>query len=167
MKKVLLFCLLFFVFSGVFVFAWGPEDLTKFPPGMKDGDFIANLGIGLTPGYGTAPAVRFSLDYNLGIGDLSLPFFVGGIVSYWGFNSYFSLLSLGGRFGYHFNWGVKNLDTYAVTTTGWIMGFDYGGWFLFGVDIGARYFLNNWFGFWVEVGYTSLSVFDLGVAFKF
>jgi len=134
---------------------------------MKEGDLIANLGVGLTPGYGAVPTVRFSLDYNLGLGDLSLPFFVGGVVSYWGYESDYHFLSTGGRFGYHFNWGVDKLDTYAVTTTGWIVDFDHGGWFLFGVSTGARYFLNNWFGFWAEFGYTSFSIFDLGVAFKF
>jgi hypothetical protein len=172
MKKFIVFCLLFLIFSGVFVFAWEPEDLTKFPPSMKAGDLIANLGIGLyTPGYLSSgsyiPSARFSLDGNIGIGDKKLPFFAGGVVSYWGYESYYHHLSLGGRFGYHFNWGVDKLDTYAVTTAGWIIHFKYGGWTLFGVNVGARYFVNNWFGFWAEAGYTSYSLFDIGVSFKF
>jgi len=165
-----MFCLLFFVFSGVVVFAWEPEDLTKFPPCMKPGDLIINLGAGLTPGYGKSyiPAARLSLDGNIGIGEKKLPFFAGGVVSYWGYDKNYQYISLGGRFGYHFNWGVEKLDTYAVTTAGWIIDFiEDNGWFLFGVSTGARYFLNSWFGFWAEIGYTSFSVFDIGVTFKF
>jgi len=88
----------------------------------------------------------------------------------WHDNKYFfHNLSFGGRFGYHFNWAVKNLDTYAVTTTGWIIhtGDHSGGALLWGVNLGARYFVNDWFGFWVETGYTSFSWFDIGISFKF
>jgi hypothetical protein len=172
MKKILFFLVLFFIFSGAVVFAWEPEDLTKFPPSMKAGDLIANLGIGLyIPSYWDEgsyfPATRFSLDGNIAIGEKKLPFFAGGVVTYWGFGSRYHHLSVGGRFGYHFNWGVDKLDTYAVSTAGWIIHFDQGGGPLFGVNIGARYFLNNWFGFWVEAGYSSFSLLDIGLAFKF
>jgi len=169
MKKLYIFCLLFLIFSGISAFAWEPEDLTKFPPCMKSGDLIVNLGAGLAPGYGDSyiPAIRFSLDGNIGIGEKKLPFFAGGVASYWGYSKDYHFLSVGGRFGYHFNWGVEKLDTYAVTTGGWIIDFDGRGWPLFGVSTGVRYFLSSWFGFWAELGYTSFSVIDLGVAFKF
>jgi len=172
MRKVYLFCLLFFIFSGMFVFAWEPQDLTKFPPCMDEGDIIINVGVGLNVNnYGHKrsyfPATRLSLDYNLGIGEKNLPFFIGGVVGYWGLGTDYNHLSAGGRFGYHFNWGVERLDTYAVSTAGWIIHFNEGGEALFGVSTGARFFVSKWFGFWAEVGYTSFSIFDIGVAFKF
>jgi len=172
MKKFSVFCILFLIFSGVFVFSWEPNDLTKFPPSMKAGDLIANLGVGLySPSYRNngsyIPASHFSLDGNVGFGEKKLPFFIGGAVNYWGYNLDYHHLSIGARFGYHFNWGVDKLDTYAVATSGWIIHFREGGWPLFGVNIGARYFLNSWFGFWAEAGYSSLSLFDAGITFKF
>ncbi|MDR2941258.1 MAG: hypothetical protein LBV17_01520 [Treponema sp.] len=170
MKKLLF--ILFLVFAGVVVFAWEPQDLTKYPACMKEGTIITNIGIGLyVPGNmdrgSYFPATRFSLDGNIGIGDKKLPFFIGGVASYWGFGSHYHHLSVGGRFGYHFNWGIEKLDTYAVSTAGWIIHFDQGGAPLFGVNVGARYFLNDWFGFWAEGGYSSFSLFDIGIAFKF
>jgi len=139
---------------------------------MKAGDFVTNLGFGLYNAgyrYGGSyfPSTLFNLDYNIAIGDKKLPFFAGGSLGYWGFNSGDYYLSIGGRFGYHFNWGVDNLDVYAVTVAGWIINFYEGGIPLFGANVGARYFLTNWFGFWAEAGYTSFSVLNLGVSFKF
>jgi len=171
MKKNLIFAV-FFIFSGIYLFSWEPNDLTKFPSCTKEGDFTANVGFGLyNAGYlyrgSYFPSTLFSLDYNIAIGDQKLPFFAGGAVGYWGFNSRHDYLSIGGRFGYHFNWGVDNLDVYAVVTGGWIIDFDDGGIPLYGLNVGARYYLTNWFGFWAEAGYTSFSLFNIGVAFKF
>jgi hypothetical protein len=187
MKKLLLALIVIFV-TGVSLSAWEPADLTKFPLGQDGKSWILNLGVGLStsshekPSYAddfvSIPPLRLSLDKNVGMGDKKLPFFIGGILGYtgWGWKVYdkkyfYHNISLGGRFGYHFNWNVKNLDTYAVTTTGYTFFMDktgfYKGEVLWGVNIGTRYFVNNWFGFWVETGYTGFSWFDIGLAFKF
>jgi len=180
MKKLLLVFILTAI-TGASLFAWEPKDLTKFPPGMDAKSWILNFGIGLGGShiggnYTYIPPIRVSLDKNIEIGDNKLPFFAGGIITYTGegykdqwikwFHHY---ISMGGRFGYHFNWDVKNLDTYAVTTAGWTIyaGDNKGGSFFWGVNLGARYFVNKVFGFWVETGYNPFSWLDIGLAFKF
>jgi len=194
MKRLFLVLVLVGI-TGVSLFAWEPQDLTKFPIGQDGKSWILNFGIGVPYDYGysaykdyiSIPPMRLSLDKNVEMGDKKLPFFIGGIFGYsgWGYTGrvfdydryeyhdkkyFYNRISIGGRFGYHFNWDVKNLDTYAVTTAGWIIYTgDYAdaGFPLWGVNVGARYFVNNWFGFWLETGYTSFSWLDIGLAFKF
>jgi hypothetical protein len=182
MKKLFLALVLAGI-SAVSLFAWEAEDLTKFPSCMNAKSWILNLGVGFyDPGkiggdYIFIPQLRASLDRNIEIGDNKLPFFAGGLFSYSGYgykNIWFNHnITVGGRFGYHFNWNVKNLDTYAVSTAGWIIyaGDKYNnngiGTLLWGLNFGARYFLNDWFGFWVETGFSTLSLLDIGLAFKF
>ena len=184
MKKFFISMVLLIGIAGISVFAWEPEDLTKYPSCTKEGDWILNFGIGFYyPGdiggnYIFIPPIRGSLDKNIAIGSKKLPFFVGGIVGYSGYGYkndwFYHNITVGGRFGYHFNWGVDKLDTYAVATGGWVIyaGDGYAdqykvGWPLFGVNIGARYFINEKFGFWAEAGYSSFSFLDIGLAFKF
>jgi hypothetical protein len=181
--KKLFLTLILVVITGASLFAWEPEDLTKFPACMDGKSWILNLGVGFSlPGeiggdYIYIPPVRITLDKNIEIGEKKLPFFAGGLFGYSGYgykDVWFNhSISVGGRFGYHFNWGVKNLDTYAVTTAGWIIyaGDKHNnngvGTLLFGANLGARYFVNNWLGFWLETGYSTFSFLDIGVAFKF
>jgi hypothetical protein len=182
MKKLLLVFILI-ALIGASLFAWEPEDLTKFPPCMDGKTWLLNFGVGYyDPGpiggdYIFILPVRLSLDRNIEGGDKKLPFFAGGLLGYSGYGykkDWFNHnITVGGRFGYHFNWGVKDLDTYAVTTAGWTIyaGDKYGyygtGAILWGVNLGARYFVSKGFGFWVETGYSTLSWFDIGLAFKF
>jgi hypothetical protein len=185
-KKLILSLVLFFGVAGATLFSWEANDLTKFPAFTKDGDWILNLGVGFGSrvysgnDYIYIPPIRFSFDRNTGLGDKKLPFFFGGLVGYSGegrdnkWDDWFvHKITAGFRVGYHFNWGVERLDTYAVSTAGWIFhagDFNYFskyGSFMFGVNAGVRYFVTDWFGFWAEVGYTSLSVFDIGISFKF
>jgi len=184
MKKILLTALLIGI-AGASLSAWEPNDLTKYPKFTKEGDWILNLGIGLgVPnfsgnGYVYILPVRLSFDRNTPLGDRKLPFFFGGIVGYSGEGYrdvwFVNRISLGVRFGYHFNWGVDKLDTYAVTTVGWIVhaGKDYSSHFtgngvpLYGVDVGARYFISEGFGFWAEGGFGAVSFFNVGLSFKF
>jgi hypothetical protein len=182
MKK--LFFLFLISISAVSLFAWEPNDLTKYPSSMNGNTWILNFGVGYYPvgnvggDYIYVPPLRLSLDKNVPIGDRNLPFFIGGVLTYSGEGYrdswYYSRIGFGGRFGYHFNWGVDKLDTYAVTTAGWVFyaGDDDWipnpvGYLLFGVTLGARYFISEGFGFWAEVGYNSFSYFDIGLAFKF
>jgi len=185
MKKLFLAIFLIGI-ATVSLSAWEPNDLTKYPSFTKAGDWILNFGVGLGNivyvGNGNIyiPPVRLSFDINTPLGEASLPFFFGGIVGYSGQGNqdwFVHKIPVGIRFGYHFNWDVDNLDTYAVTTTGWVIhaGKDYGtyfagsGNFFWDVSIGVRYFLNKGFGFWAEAGagWNSLSYIDIGLSFKF
>jgi len=191
MKKLLLILVVLCI-TGTSLFAWEPNYLTKFPLGQNGKNWILNLGMGF-PDFNKykdvyyVPPVRLSLDKNVEMGDKKLPFFFGGILIYeghgykelkWSYakgyyyeNVYYHDFSIGGRVGYHFNWGVNNLDTYAVSTVGWVIQTgDYidPGLFLYGVNIGARYFVSKGFGFWVEGGFNTSNVnLDIGLAFKF
>jgi len=194
MKKLLLALVVVFI-TGASLFAWEPNDLTKFPIGQDGKNWILNLGVGIPKvvekseweDFVYIPPLRLSLDKNVGIGDKQLPFFIGGILGYtgWGYTikywdhkekHFYNNISIAGRFGYHFNWDVKNLDTYAVTTTGYTFYTHTGdhyekrgiGAVLWGVNLGARYFVSDWFGFWVETGFIfdAFSA-DIGIAFKF
>jgi len=187
MKKLTLVVVLFFVIAGASLFAQDNGlDLTKFPSCMENGDWIINFGVGLpyfSSGYSYFPPIRLSFDRNTGLGEQKLPFFFGGIVGYsnWGIKllSYsVHSIPIGARIGYHFNWGVDNLDTYAVATVGTRITIvtgtaaksyhtDFSDWLYIGASIGARYFINDFFGFWAEMGYTSSSWLDLGLSFKF
>ena len=180
-KRLFLFVLVAVIAAGA-LSAWEPNDLVKFPSGIEDGTWIINFGAGLyIPGSlinAYIPAIHLSVDRSTGLGEQKLPFFFGGLFGYSG-EGYTPLwfvhkITIGGRFGYHFNWGVDKLDTYAVTTAGVIIHtgnfgnrYNGGNWVLFGVNVGARYFFTDWFGLWAEAGYTSFSLFDIGVAFKF
>jgi len=183
MKKLIFVLILIACIAGTSLFAWEPNDLTKFPVGQENGDWILNLGVGIPyfDGWHNRyfPPTRLSFDRNTALGDNKLPFFFGGLVGYSGYGRrddfFVHIIPVGFRFGYHFNWDVKNLDTYAVTTAGMRISFVTGNshylnfydWFMIGVSIGARYFINDFFGFWAEVGYTSFSALDIGISFKF
>ncbi|MCL2245211.1 MAG: hypothetical protein FWC03_12225 [Treponema sp.] len=194
MKKFLALMILFACFVLVSVSAWEPNDLTKYPPSMNENNWLINFGAGFYLPFATEhgitnnryiPTIRVSVDKNTPLGDRNLPFFFGGILGYsmHGHTDYFYLHSIkvGARFGYHFNWGIENLDTYAVVVAGWNFNIydnklnntvefndlnllnD----LLAGLNFGARWYVNDWFGFWVEAGYTTSSLFDIGLSFKF
>ena len=188
MKKLLMVLVLLVCLTGVTVFAWEPEDLTKYPSFMEAGDLILNFGVGLgsveylfNKDYVWIPPIRLTFDWNTPLGDAGLPFFMGGLLGYQGHfykhsDYHYHNIPIGFRFGYHFNWDVDNLDTYAVTTAGTILRLGSGykddkfnlfKWINIGVNVGARYFVSDWFGFWAEAGFTSFSYLDIGFAFKF
>ena len=195
MKKIVLVLVFLLVFSAASLSAWEPSDLTKLPSCMSEKNWILNLGVSLDMGwlgdlsrggdFYSIPFVRLSFDKNVPIGDKNLPFFIGGIIGYsaWGYtgnNAYaHHYIPLGVRFGYHFNFGVDNLDVYAVTTAGYRIhlftgdkyynnrnAFDLINDLMFGVNFGARWFVNSGFGFWAEVGYVGDLNLDIGIAFK-
>jgi hypothetical protein len=177
MKKLLSVLVLLTGITAASLCAWEPEDLTRYPEGLEGGDLLLNIGAGLPLIWNdlVIPPLRFTMDVNVPLGELALPFFFGGSV---GLSSYkyagtsYLWLPIGARVGYHFNWNIDNLDTYAVLSSGWILflgndrpsGF---GNFLFDFKLGARYFITEWFGFWSEFGYGGASFADIGLTFKF
>jgi hypothetical protein len=197
MKKYLIAVLLCFVLIEASVFAFEAEDLKTYPSATPGGSFVINAGIGIGPAiYGdiTVPPLGITVDYNMPIE--GLPFFVGGLFEFaaskWEqsyatlkYTDKYGFLSLGGRFGYHLNWAVDKLDTYAVATLGYTVYFyeqdlsgnwggskptknDSVGTFLFDINLGARYFFVPKVGAFLEIGggYHNLSSVSLGVACK-
>jgi hypothetical protein len=169
-------------------------DLTKYPSAVPANSWTLDLGIGFnSPAHGDLklPPISFSADYALPIG--GLPFFVGGIAGIYmsGYdNNYvnyeqkwrYTVLDIGGRFGYHFNWDVDKLDTYALVTLGLDMRFakvetkwsghsesasDSDTDLFWGFAIGGRYFFTPNIGAFLELGYSALSFATLGVTFHF
>jgi hypothetical protein len=180
-------------------------DLDEYPSAVNRGSILLNIGAG----YGTminkgtktlVPPVIVSADYVLPIG--GLPFSLGlmaGFSSEYAkstnvpyepdtsqrgseeFNHY--VFAAGGRFSYHFNWGVNKLDTYSTVTLGFLLNStnykvefpgqqsnsdsDSDFLFLWGLNIGGRYFFTPHFGLFLDMGYTRLTVISLGTAFKF
>ncbi|MDL2229311.1 porin family protein [Treponema sp. OttesenSCG-928-L16] len=183
MKKLICVLVLVLMAGAVSVFA---IDLTSYPVGTEAGDFMINIGAGfgsVRDGNMMVPPLSASVDYNLPIA--GLPFYVGGIFGFamadrsaGGYDFTYTTFAFGGRFGYHFNWGVENLDTYAGVVLGYEMyrtkvewsgndESDSDGYFLWGVDIGVRYFFTPVIGVFAEVGYSALSFVKAGLALKF
>jgi hypothetical protein len=188
-KKVVLALVLVGVLAGgVSAQTW----YDSYAPGVDADKVFINGGIGF--GYSAyamgVPPISVSADFKLPI---SFPITVGGVaaVSTWR-DSHFSgdyevdvtyvNIGFGARGMYHFNF-LKNLDTYAGLTLGFVAqtvdvkyGSAYGNiskpsydpepFFLFGVNLGARYFFTNNIGAYLELGYSGLQIVSLGVSVK-
>jgi hypothetical protein len=190
-KKRILGAFFFALVFGFPSFAFEGSDLITYPWVFPEDSLVINAGIGInSPVYGsiTIPPLSGSVDYARPIG--GLPFSVGAIFGFYGSewrtggsNSYtesWGSMNFGGRLGYHFNWGVDKLDTYALVTLGWTIRsyemkytgqqrpaeVDSSGYFLWGLSVGARYFLSPNIGAFLELGYSSLSFASIGVSFK-
>ena len=192
MKKLLFGAFLFASLAIVPVSAWEPDDLKKYPSCMNENNWIINFGTGYYIPYNPErgeinqyiPSIRLSVDKNNSMGEKKLPFFLGGIIGYsgYGYNNVYLMhtIKAGLRLGYHFNWGVDNLDTYIVGTAGWkinlhsdhindttsLCEFDLLNDLLAGVNLGARWFVNDFFGFWFEAGISTSSLLDMGITLK-
>lgn len=190
-KKIgLALALTVIVGGGAFALDW-----TAYPDSIKAGNIIINAGIGLgTPLYGdmVIPPISVSADYALPLG--GLPFTLGLLGGFttseykwdhpagYGYTDSYTGIAIAGRFGYHPNLGVKNLDVYADIALGYY-GYPakaeyYGTWpgaksdpgdysrFYWGFNLGARYFFTNTVGAFLELGYSALSFVTAGVSFK-
>jgi hypothetical protein len=128
------------------------------------------------------PPLSVSADFKLPV---KLPITVGGIFtfaqwkySYGGVYDFaWNNIGLGVRGMYHFNF-LKNLDTYAGLTLGYVIqsfdgggysgsGYDGASFFLFGTHVGARYFFTDKIGAYLELGYSGLQFASLGLSVKF
>jgi len=161
----------------------------SYAPGLETNNIFVNAGIGYGPtkGYNMAfPPVSVSVDVKLPI---TTPITLGAIAVFnrWKYsiplpyNMDVSItnIGIGVRGMYHFNF-MNNLDTYAGITLGWVFqnasvshssGISYGDYagnsfFLWGANIGARYFFTETFGAYAELGYSGLQYLNVGLTMK-
>jgi hypothetical protein len=141
---------------------------------LSTGDKIVNLGIGASSGYGGYSGLPLNASYEVFIKD---EISVGGQLGYVT-NKYYSLFYVGGRGAYHvnkvLNLDIDKLDLYGGLSLGYT-GFNwkddfaglgtYGG-IGFGGFIGGRYFLNEKFAGYLELGAGGLGYANLGISIK-
>jgi hypothetical protein len=190
-KKIVLVVVLAAIGAGgLFALNW-----QAFPAPIKEGDVMISPGIGLgTPLHGNMviPPISASFDYALPVG---LPFTIGALAGFTtseykrdyvaGVNSYtydYTGIAIAGRFGYHPDLGVKNLNISANIALGyyiykanatydgtWSMNKpdpdDYSRLYL-GFNLGARYFFTKNIGAFLELGYSAMSLVTAGATFK-
>lgn len=191
MKKKVLLVLLLAVLATAGSFAQATWYNT-YAPGVDENMFFVNAGVGFGPtgGYQMGiPPITASVDFKLPI---SLPITVGafGTLSTWKF-SYpliggdlvWRNIGFGVRGHYHFNF-LENLDTYAGLSLGYVLqslsytggggngdlgayGYNGANFFLWGGNIGARYFFTDLLGAYLELGYSGLQFASIGVSLKF
>ena len=190
MRKVTLVTVLaFLVLSGGSVFA---QNWNSFSPSVDNSKAIINGGIGfgiLLPGYELGiPPISVSADFKL---PMDLPITLGPVValtsrtfSFSGYgNGYeftYTDFAIGVRGMWHFNF-LKSMDVYSGLSLGyvvssadakytgdWVVKTEPGdfSYFLFGINVGARYFFTNSLGAYVELGYSGLQFFGLGLSLK-
>jgi hypothetical protein len=196
MAKRILLGLILAAFAVGAVFAQeqtgGKKWYEDYAPGIDEGKIFINAGIG----YGFSayslgiPPISVSADYKLPI---ELPITVGATaaISTWNYSTgagdykvdvTYTNIGFGVRGAYHFDF-LKNLDTYAGLTLGYVVQSataeygdayksipktDYPGisFFLFGVNLGARYFFTKNIGAYLEVGYSGLQIASVGLSVK-
>lgn len=190
-KALLVLVLAVAAAGGVFAQEW----YNSYAPGITDNRFFVNAGIGLGPSGGYdrgVPPISASVDFKLPV---NVPITVGGIGTFSTWNRSIGAgpasveinyrnIGFGVRGMYHFNF-LQNLDTYAGLTLGYVyqsadvkygsywnnhpFKVDYPGdsFFLWGFNIGARYFFTDLVGAYLELGYSGLQFIGLGVSFKF
>jgi hypothetical protein len=174
MKKFIVCLTVFLILGSVSVFAFSGEDLLTYPEAIEDQHVLLDFGTGLGYTYvGNLfiPPLYANVDFLTPLG--GLPFTMGGTLGLRGYKWFGEKhvdLALAFRFAYHFNWTVPNLDTYAITTLGYMIPTRKGSYyynFIAGVGVGARYYFADFFGAFAEFGYNGFSDISLGFAFKF
>ena len=163
-------------------------------PGVVNNRVFFNTGIGIGPTQGYdrgVPPISGSLDFRLSD---AIPISLGAILSYntWesstGLSPYrievtYRNIGFGARAMYHFL-TRDNFNVYTGITLGWVsqsarIHYGYGfftgprpsissdPFFLFGANVGARFFFTNRIGVFSELGYSGLQIFNAGLTIRF
>jgi hypothetical protein len=182
MKKLILLSVLAVAVAGG---AFGQEWYNSYAPGIEGSKFLINggIGLGVLPYKMSLPPISASAEYVLA----KIPLSVGAYFGITGYDeklaSSFSykgtLAGFGAKASYHFNF-LQNLDPYVSLTLGWLV---YSqevkspltnttakndlSTFLYGFNLGTRYFFTKNIGAYVELGYSAVSVASLGLSLKF
>jgi len=157
----------------------------------------AGIGYGFLPYKMSLPPISASVEYMLDSIPLSIGGYFGmtgykedatKLVSYKA-----SMVGFGAKGSWHFGFGPEKLDPYAGLVLGWLVynqevtttvpEVKAGGivitkettttaknnlsTFLYGINVGARYFFTNNIGAYLELGYSAVSVASVGLAVKF
>jgi hypothetical protein len=191
--KLILILVLVGISTGeVFAQSW----YNSYAPGIDNSKVLINAGIGFGPlasGYDIGiPPISASADFKIPV---AVPITVGPLVALtsktyswdsaygYGYEFTYTQFAMGVRGMYHFNL-LKNLDTYAGLVLGYVISSGKskytGNWgasvkkdlsslsyFLWGANIGARYFFTNNIGAYLELGYSGLQVVSFGLSLKF
>ena len=175
--------------------------------GISDSFVFINTGVGFPTmnflnmvghsrgGYGYTftriPAMSVSVDFALpAVLPLGLPVSVGAFYNAAKYNNHRRAdnsrehgwyKGVGARFAWHFDFGVRNLDTYVGTAVGMVVhaqrnenwlnpatdhGFTHYNSF-FGLHIGARYFVDDRVGMFAELGFNQVTMAVFGLTVKF
>ena len=156
-----------------------------YPPLMNNGTIFINTGVGFLGIHTdkkqeniTVPMLTVSMDAAIPVA--GLPFTLGLITGYFSEDYsvgvgdmndiHFDFIPIGARIGFHVDFDVPNLNTYAMLTLGAVIGLNdienqYRFWFGFG--IGGRYFFHPNIGAFLELGFDSEQAIAAGVCFKF
>jgi hypothetical protein len=186
MKKVIFSLIMVSITIGS-VAAFNKNNWWKtYPSSFKAGNIAINAGLGLGYGFGGIAA------FDVGIPIKKMPFSLGGSVgfNYWAYGTGYDgidysylFLAPAFRFGWHPNFGVKDLDPYVLLGLAIPISFytypesvngkyekktDVGVWWasFAGAAVGARYFFNPKSGVYAEIGYISLNYATVGATFK-
>jgi hypothetical protein len=166
MKRIVLFCCVLIIVSGLSFAA----DFSRGPDCLKPGSILISTGLNL--GYVYSSFSGFESDSFTMIGfplvvEYALPkfgFTIGGETGYTFCiedDLDFGIIPIMGRFGYHPDLGVKNLDIYALAKIGLGVGLAKGDktkiGFGYGFGVGARYFFTGSIGVFSELGFDSYS----------
>jgi hypothetical protein len=186
-KKIVLVVVLATIGAGgLFALNW-----QEFPDPIKGGSLLISPGIGFgTPLHGNMviPPITVTVDYALPVG---LPFTLGalgglttseykGEVAGVHTHTYdYTGIAIAGRFGYHPDLGVKNLNISANIALGYYLysaKATYAGTYkpdpddfsrlYLGFNLGARYFFTKNVGAFLEFGYSAMSFVTAGMTFK-
>ena len=176
MKKILMVLLVLAVVgSSAFAF-----DILSYPPSVKGGDIMVDLGIGYS-GWGSysgwkmkIPPLVASVEYALPV---DVPISVGGMfaIAQYGWDFYsqhsakYTFLTFAGRGNWHWGFDIDWLDLYTGMSIGYqsfsysvdgpdkaywekFYNWNYGG-FYWGTQIGAHFYFAKNIGINVEFGY--------------
>lgn len=183
MKKLVLVFVVLAAISGTAA----AIDLLQYPPPVKGGNVLIDLGIGFSGAYGTGgggslriPPLFATVEYALPV---NVPISVGGTFAFWqyGYNAWsidwrYTYMSIGARGNWHWAFDVKWLDFYTGLFLGYLVFlYDYDGTYTgpspnysrfdAGLQAGAHFYFTEKVGAVVEFGYPIYA--KAGVALKF
>jgi len=185
------------VAAMIVVGAAGAQEKTwynSYAPGVEGSSLLINAGVGygMLPYKMSLLPISASVEYAL----QNIPLSIGGYFGMTGYDEELSayssykgsMIGFGAKGSWHFNFGVKNLDPYVSLLAGWLVYNQevkttvpgYGiiddvsvtaennlSTFLYGFNIGTRFFFTNNLGVYLELGYSAISVASVGLTLKF
>jgi hypothetical protein len=170
MKKLVLALVVLVAVSG----AVSAIDLLQYPPPVKGGDFMIDIGAGFSVPYGVTggfslrvPPLFATVEYALPV---KLPLSVGGTFAFWQYGwggTVYTHVAMAARGNWHWAFNVDWLDFYTGISTGYL--YSTGSYlpFLIGSQAGAHFYFTEKIGLVVEAELGYLLSAKVGLALKF